>query len=176
MGLPMAQNLSSEAALGPDFVEAISLKPLDGFIPFEVILNCPDLQLCIIMSFHIHLGFSRSNFEKVVSQQWDGQLTWNERDVSRYNAGSMLWLSALTSPMTLTLDFRGKILKLLYLRNGRVDSIGMKGMWVGYDVGRTMGLTLGHSAWQIDRPSNGQCETLTVFNLLASEWAIRSLI
>ena len=27
--------------------------------------------------------FSRSNFEKVVSQEWDGQLTWNERDVSR---------------------------------------------------------------------------------------------
>ena len=31
----------------------------------------------------------------------------------------------------------------------------MKGMWVGYDVGCTMGLTLGHGAWQIDRPSNG---------------------
>ena len=28
-------------------------------------------------------GFSRSNFEKVVSQEWDGRLTWNERDVSR---------------------------------------------------------------------------------------------
>ena len=28
-------------------------------------------------------------------------------------------------------------------------------MWVGYDVGCTMGLTLGHSAWQIDWPSNG---------------------
>ena len=31
----------------------------------------------------------------------------------------------------------------------------MKGMWVGYDVGCTMGLTLGHGAWQIDRPSYG---------------------
>ena len=31
----------------------------------------------------------------------------------------------------------------------------MKGVWVGYDVGCTMGLTLGHGAWQIDRPSNG---------------------
>ena len=29
----------------------------------------------------------------------------------------------------------------------------MNGMW--YDVGCTMGLTLGHGAWQIDRPSNG---------------------
>ena len=31
----------------------------------------------------------------------------------------------------------------------------MKGMWVGYDVGCTMGLTLGHGAWERDRPSNG---------------------
>ena len=43
MGLPMAQNLSNEAALGQDFVEVISLEPLDGFIPFEVIWNCLDL-------------------------------------------------------------------------------------------------------------------------------------
>ena len=31
----------------------------------------------------------------------------------------------------------------------------MKGMWVGYDVGCTVGLTLGHGAWQIDHPING---------------------
>ena len=41
-------------------------------------------------------------------------------------------------------------MELLYLRNGRVSSLGM-----GCDVGCTMGLTLGHSAWQIDWPSNG---------------------
>ena len=41
------------------------------------------------MTFNVHLfhdldlGFSRSNFEKVVSQEWYGGLTWNERDVSR---------------------------------------------------------------------------------------------
>ena len=29
------------------------------------------------------LGFSRSNFEKVVYQEWDDRLTWNERDVSQ---------------------------------------------------------------------------------------------
>ena len=31
----------------------------------------------------------------------------------------------------------------------------MKGMWVGYDVGCTMGLACGHGAWQIDRQSSG---------------------
>ena len=53
--------------------------------------------------------------------------------------------------MAVTLDFQGKILKLMYLRNGRVDSLGMKRMWVGC----SMGLTLDHGAWQIERPSNG---------------------
>ena len=32
--------------------------------------------------------------------------------------------------MTLTLDFQGQILKMLYLRNGRADWHGTKGMWV----------------------------------------------
>ena len=33
--------------------------------------------------------------------------------------------------LTLTLDFQGQILKMLYLRNGRADWHGTKGMWVG---------------------------------------------
>ena len=40
---PWAKNLSNQAALGSDFAEPISLKPLDGFIPFEVLWNCLDL-------------------------------------------------------------------------------------------------------------------------------------
>ena len=42
-----------------------------------------------VVTFNVHLfhdldlGFSRWNFEKVVSQEWDGRLTWNEGDVSR---------------------------------------------------------------------------------------------
>ena len=32
--------------------------------------------------------------------------------------------------LTLTLDFQGQILKILYLRNGRADWHGTKGMWV----------------------------------------------
>ena len=39
---PLAQNLSNQAALGPDFAEPISLKPLDGFMPFQVLWNCLD--------------------------------------------------------------------------------------------------------------------------------------
>ena len=57
--------------------------------------------------------FSRSNFEKVITQERDARSTWNERDVSRLNVGAMLWLSTLTSPMTWTLNFQRQILKLL---------------------------------------------------------------
>ena len=35
------------------------------------------------LTHELHLGFSRSNFENAVSQEWDDRLTWNERDVSR---------------------------------------------------------------------------------------------
>ena len=174
---PWAKNLSNEAALGLDFVEPISLKLLDGFIPFWVLWNCLDL-LCNIMviwpwpwifkvniwksgisgmgwlidmegkgcesigcythfeTFNVHfthdldLGFLRSNFENAVSQEWEGRLTWNERDLSWQNVGPMLWRSMFTSSMTLTLDFQGQILKKSYLRNGMADWHGTKGMWV----------------------------------------------
>ena len=42
-----------------------------------------------VVTFNVHLfhdldlGFPRSNFERVISQEWDGRLTWNERDVGR---------------------------------------------------------------------------------------------
>ena len=39
-------------------------------------------------------------------------------------------ISTFTSPMTLTLDFQGQILEMLYLRNGMADCHGTKGMWV----------------------------------------------
>ena len=42
----------------------------------------------------------------------------------------MLWLSMSTSPMTFTFDFQGQILKMLYLRNGRNEWHGTKGMCV----------------------------------------------
>ena len=48
------------------------------------------------VTFNVHLthdldlGFSRSNFENAVSQEWEGRLTWNERDLSRQNVGPML--------------------------------------------------------------------------------------
>ena len=113
MGLPMAQNKSNEAVLGPDFVEAISL---DVFIPFEVIWNCLDLWLCNIILISPSPWIFKVKFRNLCISIMEGRLTWNERDVSRCeNVGPIVWLWTLTSPMILTLDFQGEILKLLYL-------------------------------------------------------------
>ena len=87
------------------------------------------------VTFNVHLthdldlGFSRSNFENALSHEWEGWLTWNERDASRWDVTPTLWLSTFPSPMTLTLDFQGQILKKSYLRNGVADWHGLKGMW-----------------------------------------------
>ena len=43
LACPWAKNLSNQAAIWPDLAEPISLKALDGFIPFKVLWNCPDL-------------------------------------------------------------------------------------------------------------------------------------
>ena len=88
------------------------------------------LTLNVPFTHGLDLGFSRSNFENAVSQEWEGRLTWNERDLSWQNVGPMLWLSMFTSSMTLTLDFHGQILKKSNLRNGMADWHGTKGMWV----------------------------------------------
>ena len=83
-----------------------------------------------VLNHDLDLGFSRSNFEKIIYQEWDGWLTWDERDVNQENVGPLLWLSTFPTPMTLTLDFQGQILKKSYLRNGMADWHGTKGMWV----------------------------------------------
>ena len=35
------------------------------------------------LTYDLDLEFSMSNFEIAVSQEWEGQSTWNERDMSR---------------------------------------------------------------------------------------------
>ena len=41
------------------------------------------VTVTVPLTHDLHLGFSRSNFEKVISYEWDGRLTWNEMGVSR---------------------------------------------------------------------------------------------
>ena len=77
--------------------------------------------------------------------------------------------------LTLTLDFQGQILKMLYLRNGRADWHGTKGMWIhrmlhplcDFQLSLTHDLDLGFSrsnyisgmGWPIDMERKG-CESI----------------
>ena len=37
----------------------------------------------VTLIYYLDLGFSRSKFENAVSQEWEGQLTWNPKDMSQ---------------------------------------------------------------------------------------------
>ena len=63
----------------------------------------------VTLSYDLDLGFSQSNFKNAVSREWEGRLTWNQRDVSRWDVRLTLWLWTLTSP--LTLEFHGQFFK-----------------------------------------------------------------
>ena len=41
----------------------------------------------VTMNYDLDFWFSRWNSEIAVSQGWEGQLTWNERDVSQWDVG-----------------------------------------------------------------------------------------
>ena len=47
------------------------------------LIGCYTHFVTFNFDLNLDLGFSRSNFEKVISQEWEGRLTWDERDVSR---------------------------------------------------------------------------------------------
>ena len=49
--------------------------------------------------------------------------------------------------LTLTLNFQGQILKMLYLRNGRADGHGMKGMWIDGILHPLCDFQLGPQPW-----------------------------
>ena len=80
--------------------------------------------------------------------EWQGRLTWDERDVIRYDVRLTLWLWTVTSPMTLTLDFQGQILKKSYIRNGMPDWHGVREMWVGWMLDPCYDFEL----WPLPRP------------------------
>ena len=57
------------------------------------------------------LDVSRSNFEIALSPELLVWLMWNEKEVSWYDTGPIVWPCPLTTPMTLTLEFQGQSLK-----------------------------------------------------------------
>ena len=54
----------------------------------------------------LDLGFSRSNFEVVISEEQVVLLARNEKDMNQYHVRPTIWPWLLTLPMTLTSDFQ----------------------------------------------------------------------
>ena len=132
MGLPIGHKLVKSGSIWA-ILCGTHISVTTGWI--YTIWSSVELPRPVVVQHHGHLsnldlGFSRSNFENAVSQEWKGRLTWNERDVSRWDVTPTLWLSTFPSLMTLTLDFQGQILKKSYLRNRMADWHGIKGMRV----------------------------------------------
>ena len=65
---------------------------------------------CVTLSLKFELVLSRSNSEIAVSQEWDAQLTWNERYVNLILCWNHYATLAFTSPMT-NLKLPGQIFK-----------------------------------------------------------------
>ena len=69
-----------------------------------------ELSRPVVVQHHGHLTLTldfQGQILKMVylRNEWEGRLTWNERNVSRQYIRPKLWLWTLTSPMTLTFDF-----------------------------------------------------------------------
>ena len=137
MGLPMGQKTCQIChKFGPDFAERISLKPLDGFTPFKVSWTCLDLKLCnaiVICPFAtyglVH-GPKTCQIGQHLGQTLRDPYLWN-----RWVGQSSMELSRPVvvqhnGCLTIALYFQGQMLKMLYIRNGRADWHGTKGMRV----------------------------------------------
>ena len=68
----------------------------------------------------------------VVSQEWQGWLMWNQKEVNRLVAEPTMSNWPLNRRMAVTSDFYGEILKWPYLRNGKADWHWTRGMLVGH--------------------------------------------
>ena len=118
--------------LGQDFAERISLKPLDGFTPFEVSWTCLDLQLCNVIVICLFAPYGLAHGPKTCQIR---QYLVLSTHCGTHICETPGWIYTIRSSMelsrpvvvqhhghlTLTLDFQGQILKMLYLRNGRAD-------------------------------------------------------
>ena len=126
--------------LGPDFAECIlllSLKLLDGFTPFKVLLTC--LDLCTVIVICPFAPYGLAHWPKTCQiRQHLGQTLWNPYLLNHWMIYTIWSSMELSRPvvvqhhghLTLTLDFQGQIVKMLYLRNGRADWHGTKRIWV----------------------------------------------
>ena len=102
---PWPPNLSNQAALGPDFAEPISLKPLDGFIPFEFLWNCLNLSLCKIMVIWHWPWIFKVKFGKshISGMRWPIDMGWQGCELIE------CWTHVVPFNFPLTHDLESKV-------------------------------------------------------------------
>ena len=122
MGLPLGQICHK---LGPDFAECISLKPLDGFIPFTFSWTYLDLQLCNVIvicpfaPYGLAHGPKTCQIRQHLGQTLQNPYLWNRWmldgfipfEVLGIDLRPTLWLWTVTSPWPWPLIFKVKIWK-----------------------------------------------------------------
>ena len=69
------------------------------------------VTLTFDLTHDFDLGYFKVNFEIAPFQELLVWLMWNEKEVSQYDTGTIVWPCLLTTPMTLTLEFHGQSLK-----------------------------------------------------------------
>ena len=74
----------------------------------------------------------KSLISHISSQEWLVRMTRNEKEVHWLDTGWTMWPWPLTSPISLTLDFKGHILMYLYLKNCWSDWCEAKRKWIRY--------------------------------------------
>ena len=111
------------------------------------------------LTHDLDLGFSRSNFENAVSQEWNGRLTWNESDVNRQDVTPTLWLSTFPSPRPWPWIFKVKFWKShisgmgwpIYMELKGCESIECWTHAVTFNVHLTHDLYLGFSRSKFEK-------------------------
>ena len=99
------------------------------------------------LTHNLELGFSTSNFENAVSQEWDGWLTWNERDVSRLQCWTHVVTFNVHPNHDLDLAFSRSNYSVAIDRNTRAHRHRMKTIWVDSLLYLLCGLQLWPWPW-----------------------------
>ena len=123
--------------------------PLSPDRPLNLITHSLDAALTgVPLTLTLNLNFQ----SQILSWEWDLiDIEQKEQKSIGYNTDNVTSRQRLGIGLTRC----RRCSRLVYFRNGKVDWLGMKEMQVGYNVGCTMGLLMGHNAWQIHWPSNG---------------------
>ena len=91
----------------------------------QLMWNKKEVTSIFDLTHDLDLWFLKVKFQNIFISRIVIWLMWNKKSITHL-ADCMILL------LTLTLKFHGQGLEQLYLRNGRVDWHGVKGIWVDY--------------------------------------------